>query len=141
VRARGVAGGLSVAGASTEVRAEDVGGPISVETTYGGVELRGVRDAVSVRAQSGSVRVAGFSGRALAAAHELASSYGDVEISWPRQAPVAARLEAADGAIESELPGRTREVGSGRVFETAAVAGAASLRVSARGGSIVLELE
>jgi DUF4097 and DUF4098 domain-containing protein YvlB len=141
VRAQRVGGALRVSGSSTEVRGEEIGGPVEVDTSYGGVELRGVRDAITVRTQSGAVRVSGFAGRALAARHKLATSYGDATVFWPRAAPLAAELESVDGSVASDLPGSRRELGSRNLLSIAGAPDAASLTVTARGGSVELRLE
>jgi hypothetical protein len=100
-----------------------------------------VRGAVTVRTQSGAVRVSGFAGPALAARHQVATSYGDATVLWPRSAPLAAELEAVDGSVASDLPGSRRELGSRTLFSVAGAPGAASLTVTARGGSVELRLE
>ena len=137
-----VGGSLRVTGSSSEVAASDIGGPIDVETSFGGVTLQRVRDAVTVRIQSGAASVSGLSGKALTAQHRIETTYGDIDVAWPRGAQPTFHLESAGGSVKSDFPGSEREMGSRLMLDSAGgTGGAGQLSLAAQSGSVSLRAE
>jgi DUF4097 and DUF4098 domain-containing protein YvlB len=142
VRASQVGGALRVTGSSSEVSAQDIGGPIDVETSYGGVALSRVRDAVTIRIQSGTASLSGLSGKALTAEHRIETTYGDIEVAWPRGSQPRFHLESSGGSVKSDFAGNEREVGSRLILDGAAgAAGSGQLSLAAQSGSVRLRAE
>jgi hypothetical protein len=95
-----------------------------------------------VRIQSGAAVVSGLSGKALSAEHRIATTYGDIEVAWPRGSQPAFHLESSGGSVKSDFPGNQREMGSRLIFDGAAgAAGAGQLSLSAQSGSVRLRAE
>ncbi len=134
-RVQGVRGTLRVTGQSAAVSVRDVDGPVEVETSYEGVTIADVAGSVAVRNQSGRVTVSGLKGGALTASHSVTTSYGDIDFTWPSQAPSPTfRLETSYGSAGSDFPGRKDERSSRQVLEGDG-AGEASIVLTAQSGS------
>jgi len=105
------------------------------------VTLERVRDAVSVRIQSGTASISGFSGKALSAEHRIDTTYGDIDVVWPRGAQPAFHLESSGGSVKSDFAGSEREVGSRLMLDGASGTGSGRLSLSAQSGSVRLRAE
>jgi len=112
-----------------------------VETTYAGVGIQGAGGAVTVRNQSGAVTVSGLTGKALGAAHEIRTSYADVQFGWPASAGVTYEIESTYGSVRSALPGKLSESGSRKSFRGTSGDGRARLTLVADSGSVSLRTE
>jgi hypothetical protein len=141
VRGRGIGGDVRVVGTSAEILLEDVGGAVDADTSFGGVTVRGVKGAVRARAQSGAIEISGLAGAALTARHELMTTYGDIEVLWPRGAKLGFLLESSGGSVRSDFPGREREVGSRLTLDAERPSGAALLSVTVQSGDVRLRAE
>lgn len=138
VRVSDIAGNLNVDSSSAAVTARNIAGNVEISTSYAGTTVRNVGGQVRIRNQSGRVAVTDLVGAALTAEHSITTSYANVEVEWPRSAPLAIDAECTYGRISSDFDGNLDEQSSSTHRFTSDATGGGRFTLVVKSGSISL---
>ncbi len=132
-----VAGKVDARTSNGSIQIEQPGGDVSARTSYGKIEITDSKGAVTARTTNGGVEVR--TNHPVVADYVIDTSFGSIQLSFPRTSKVTVHARTQFGAISSNLGGNLSKDNSQQTYDAALNGGGARIRLETSNGGIEID--
>ncbi|MHB9059154.1 MAG: hypothetical protein ACYC53_10085 [Bacillota bacterium] len=132
-----VAGKVDARTSNGSVLIERPGGDVSARTSFGKIEIVDSKGAVSAHTSNGSVEVR--TEYSVVADYDIDTSFGSVQLSFPRDSKVTIHARTQFGAINSDLGGSLSKDDTGQTYDAKVSGGGSLIQLETTNGSIEID--